>query len=121
MNGDRFDDLAIGTPGGTAPSDTTTSSSPVPSSGTVRVLYSAGNTGLATTNTQIWHQNVAGMVGGASTQSGTATGEQFGASVTIGDFNGDRLSDLAVEVSAETLNNSTAGSAQRQFLPRRMD
>jgi hypothetical protein len=78
-------------------------------------LYSAGTSGLATTNTQIWHQNVAGMVGGASTGSGAATGEQFGASVTIGDFNGDRQPDLAVEVPAETLNNSTAGSAHVIF------
>ncbi len=111
LNGDRFDDLAIGVPGGTTPQDTSNNNPVTPTAGTVRVLYSAGNAGLGTANTQLWHQNIAGMVGGASDGQGAMTGEKFGATVAIGDMNGDRLPDLAVEVPAETLNNSTAGSA----------
>ncbi|HEY2882594.1 MAG TPA: FKBP-type peptidyl-prolyl cis-trans isomerase [Pirellulales bacterium] len=115
LNGDRNDDLAIGAPGAATAADTANNIPSVSNAGTVSVLYSAGSTGLGTTGAQIWNQNTAGIVGGASDGTGAATGERFGANLALGDFNGDRISDLAAEAPGETLNNGVAGSANVIF------
>jgi hypothetical protein len=82
FNGDGFDDLAIGVPGEPAGA---------PLAGAVVVLYGS-NTGLRTTNSQIWAQSV------GTIQGEPEGGENFGAALAAGDFNGDGFDDLAVGV-----------------------
>jgi hypothetical protein len=105
MNGDRLSDLAIGAPGATVNS--------VTGAGLVQVLYGAfaanpqDRTELKTTNSQQWDQHVL-----KTGDEDAAADEAFGSSLATGDFNGDRIADLAVETPAETFNGSTPGSAK---------
>jgi hypothetical protein len=108
MNGDRLSDLAIGAPGATVNS--------AAGAGRVEVLYGAfatsptDRTELKTTGSQEWDQHKLTVSGDDS-----AANEAFGSSLAIGDFNGDRLGDLAVEVPGESNNNSEPGSADAIF------
>ncbi len=102
MNGDRPDDLAIGVPGqSVTPS---AGGSAVSAAGAIRVLYSGGTSGLGTTNTTLFSQDVNGIIG-----DGVVQDERFGSSVAIGDFNGDRIPDLAIEVPGEDDNKAQQG------------
>jgi len=108
MNGDRLSDLAIGAPGATVNSAT--------GAGRVQVLYGAfatsptDRTELKTTGSQQWDQHTLNASG-----DDAAANEGFGSSLTIGDFNGDRLGDLAAEAAAQSFNNSDPGSADVIF------
>ncbi len=92
LNSDHVADLAIGIPNASAT---------LTSVGGARVLYGARSTGLATTNTQIFTRDVIG---------GAAANDQFGAFLAIGDFNGDRIGDLAAGVPRNNPNSLDAGS-----------
>ena len=110
MNSDRLSDLAIGVPNQTVAASGQMVN-PATAAGTVRVLYGAAKSstnptaGLSTTNSQIWDQAISGILG-----DGVDNNELFGSGLAIGDFNGDHIADLAVEVPGET-DQGTAGAA----------
>ena len=90
FNNDRFYDLVIGVPN--------ESIGNIAGAGAVNVLYGTA-TGLLATNDQIWHQNSSGILGGSEVD------DNFGASLTIGDFNRDRFDDLAIGVPSESIGS----------------
>ncbi len=108
MSSDRLGDLAIGAPGKTISTNT--------SAGNVTVLYGAAASatqqfaGLGPANAQTWDQSKL-----TSTGDSPAANAQFGNALAIGDFNGDRIGDLASEIPGDANNNSQAGSASIIF------
>jgi FKBP-type peptidyl-prolyl cis-trans isomerase len=108
LNSDRLGDLAIGAPGETVSSDA--------SAGNVTVLYGAATsatqqfTGLGPANSQTWDQSKL-----TSTGDSPAANAEFGNALAIGDFNGDKIGDLASEIPGDANNQSQAGSASIIF------
>lgn len=94
FNGDGFDDLAIGVDMENVGTES--------DAGAVHVLYGAPG-GLTATGSQLWSQESSGIDGVGE------AGDQFGFSLTAGDFNGDGFDDLAVGVAGEN-NGSTENS-----------
>ncbi|MFO0981875.1 MAG: hypothetical protein U1E76_09065 [Planctomycetota bacterium] len=94
FNGDGFDDLAIGAPGETV----STASGAVFRAGAVNVIY-GGSNGLNVNQVpdQTFTQESPGVPGAAEYD------DQFGASVTSGDFDGDGYDDLAIGSPFEDL------------------
>jgi FG-GAP repeat len=83
FNGDSFPDLAIGTPGENE------------FSGVVHVLYGGPPGGLGGAGSQLWSQDSPGVAGVAE------AGDQFGAALASGDYNGDGRADLAIGALGE--------------------
>jgi len=116
MNGDRLWDLAIGAPGASVNTGTTATPNLVASAGNVQVLYGAPASqsqqiaGLGPTGSQAWNQNVL-----KSNGDDAEANEKFGSALTIGDFNGDHIADLAVQTPAESFNDSNDGTANIIF------
>jgi FG-GAP repeat len=96
LNGDGFHDLAIGVPGESLDN--------FAAAGAVHVLYGSPS-GLTGTNSQLWHQGVAGI------QDGTAPDDRFGRTLAIGDFGGSSHADLAVGIPGEDLIDNTVDDA----------
>jgi len=88
LDGDGYDDLAIGAPADRAGG--------VPG-GSVTVLYGAA-TGLSATRAQQWSQASAGIAGAP------ADGDRFGAALVAGDLDGDGDDDLAIGVPGDAVN-----------------
>ena len=88
FNHDGFADLAIGVPGESIGSNQT--------AGAVNVIYGSAS-GLSATAVpnQFWSQGSGGLPDQAE------TGDQFGYSLVVGDFNHDGIADLAVGVPYE--------------------
>jgi hypothetical protein len=87
FEGTPYDDLAIGVPdedGGT-----------VIDSGGVHVMKGSAS-GLSDAGNVFWHQNATGV------PDTSEVGDNFGAAVTTGDFNGDGRSDLAIGAPGES-------------------
>jgi hypothetical protein len=93
FNGDNFADLAIGAPGVNLGGQS--------GAGVVQVIY--GSPSGLTTNTfgfpapQFWSQSSTGVPGASE------AGDQFGAALAAGDFNGDGFSDLAIGVPGDDI------------------
>ena len=90
FDGDRFDDLAIGTPY----EDLGT----VSDAGRVQVLYGS-RAGLSGGRAQAWHQDEAGVAGTVERE------DWFGYALSVGDFNGDGFWDLTVGVPLEDVGD----------------
>jgi hypothetical protein len=86
FNGDGYDDLAIGVPGDEVDG--------VEIAGAVNVLYGSLS-GLTADGDQLWHQNSEGIDGVCE------AGDFFGASLAVGDFDGDGYDDLAIGTPLE--------------------
>ncbi len=86
FNGDGYADLAIGVPGQNLEDKG--------GAGQVQILYGS-QSGLTTAGTQIWHQGSAGILGFNDDD------DEFGTSLSAGDFNGDGYADLAIGVPGE--------------------
>jgi hypothetical protein len=88
LDGDGFDDLAIGAPfEAVAPS--------VAGAGAVNVLYGSSGVGLTGLGDQVWHQNSDGILETAEEN------DVFGGVLAAGDFDGDGFGDLAVGAPLE--------------------
>ena len=88
FNADGFDDLAIGVPGETLGS--------ISGAGAVEVIYGSSS-GLSATSAhadQFWTQDSTNIDNQAE------TGDMFGRSLVIGDFNADGFDDLVVGVTS---------------------
>jgi hypothetical protein len=90
LNGDGYVDLAIGVVNETVGA--------ISEAGAVNVLY-GGPGGITGTNSQLIHQDVAGIPDEA------APDEQFGRALAAGDFNGDGNADLAIGVLMENADS----------------
>jgi hypothetical protein len=88
FNGNGLDDLAIGVPNANIGEGIR--------SGFVQILYSIG-TGLAENGTQFFGENTSGVLGTAETN------DNFGASLTTGDYNGDGRADVAIGVPRQSV------------------
>jgi FG-GAP repeat len=90
FNHDGFTDLAIGSPG--------ESIGILPFAGIVHIIYGSAD-GLSADESQIFHQNSAGMQDEAEDRDG------FGFTLAAGDFDNDGFADLAIEVPNEVVAN----------------
>jgi len=88
---DGYIDLAIGSP--------YESVGLINEAGVVQVLYGSAS-GLDSARNQLWSQGTNGIPDTAE------TGDRFGWSLTVGDFNGDGFGDLAVGVPHENLGSA---------------
>ena len=85
---DGFSDLAIGIPGKKVDG--------IERAGAILVLKGSSE-GLTAEGSEIWHQNVAGIPGDAEPD------DNFGYTLTTGNFNGDDYTDLAIGVPWENV------------------
>ncbi|MCP3977614.1 MAG: peptidoglycan DD-metalloendopeptidase family protein [bacterium] len=90
---DTYDDLAVG-----VPHESIGSANPRPGAGAVNVIYGSAS-GLSSADDQVWHQASAGVPGAAE------AGDRFGASLAVGDFDGDGIEDLAIGAPGEDVGN----------------
>jgi streptogramin lyase len=93
LNGDGFDDLAIGVPGENVGT--------IVDAGAVNVLYGSTN-GLTATGNQFWNQDSPDINDKAEAS------DVFGFSVAVGDFDGDGFGDLATGIPAENIGTVAA-------------
>ncbi len=96
FDNDGIDDLAIGVPKEAIDS--------IEDAGAVNVIYGT-NAGLRADGNQVWHQNTSGIGGAAE------AGDQFGAALASGDFNGDGRADLAIGVPNEAIGSLVGAGA----------
>lgn len=86
FNADGRDDLVVGIPGETVNSAV--------GAGAVVVIYGAA-AGLSSAGNQLWTQDTSGILDFAEAL------DHFGASLAVGDFNGDGVDDLAIGAHLE--------------------
>jgi SpoIID/LytB domain protein len=100
VNGDGYDDLIIGAPGGTVDG--------VAGAGLITVVPGSSS-GLQPALATTWSENSTNVPGSAE------AGDQFGAAVAAGDVNSDGRADVVVGVPGET-SGTTASGQLRFFL-----
>jgi hypothetical protein len=93
LDGDGYDDLAIGTPG-SDPGGL----APAPNAGMVIVLYGSRGGLLARAGHSTWSQNSIGIADDAQ------GGDLFGSTLAIADFDGDGEDDLAIGAPGERVD-----------------
>lgn len=91
FNRDGFFDLAIGVPGDEVGG--------APGAGSVSVLYGSKR-GLTAAADQLWHQDVAGILGTAGRS------DRFGAALAAGDFDRDGYADLVVGAPGDVVGGA---------------
>jgi hypothetical protein len=96
FDGDGRDDLAIGVPQEKIDAQV--------KAGAVHVLYGRGN-GLSANDDQFWHQNRGGIL------DESATDDEFGYAMAVGDFDGDGNDDLAIGIRNETADDAEDAGA----------
>jgi hypothetical protein len=96
FNGDGFDDLAIGVANESVGAEAT--------AGSVNVIYGTP-TGLSSSGNQLWNQDSGDI------EDISEAGDQFGFSVTAGDFNDDGYDDLAIGVRSEDVGGESGAGA----------
>lgn len=96
FNGDGFDDLAVGVVG----EDVAVFNGTAAEGGAINVLYGSA-AGLTGDSRSFWHQN--SNVRNTAIDDTVEAGDNFGASLTTGDFNGDTYDDLAIGVPGESV------------------
>lgn len=96
FNQDGFDDLAIGVPGSIVAGQE--------AAGAVQVMYGSAD-GLTVDGSQTWTQDSAGV------EDTPGAGDEYGATLTTADFDGDGYDDLAVGVPHETVNGDDNAGA----------
>lgn len=95
FNNDGFDDLAVGVPYDAVDS--------INDTGFVQVIYGTSG-GLSGLDDQVWSQNSGGILGNAEVN------DNFGYSLSTGDFNGDGFSDLAIGAFGEDVDANNSGA-----------
>ena len=96
FNDDGFFDLAVGAPWEDVGN--------IENAGAANVFYGT-EFGLTASDDQLWHQDIAGVLGQAE-----AT-DEFGRALAVGDFNDDGFDDLAIGIWSEDVNgNESAGA-----------
>jgi hypothetical protein len=98
FNGDRFDDLAVGSP--------RRDSRSVPNSGSVTILYGMdwyGGIPRGFAAAHVWDQNSYGV------RDLLEPGDEFGAALTVGDFDGNGVRDLAIGIPFEDVGTAPTG------------
>jgi Peptidase family M23/FG-GAP repeat len=97
FDGDGFDDVALGAPGEAIGS--------IPYAGEVLVVYGSVDGLKPATRSQRWYSDTAGVAGVSE------RGDQFGAALAVGDFDGDTIDDLAVGAPGETIAGAPLAGA----------
>ncbi|HSJ56433.1 MAG TPA: FG-GAP repeat protein [Anaerolineae bacterium] len=101
FDGDKYDDLVIGVPYEAIGS--------AANAGAVHALYGAAGTGLGATGSQLWYQDVDGVL------ETSEAGDEFGFALAVGDFDGDSFLDLAVGVHGEAVGFIPTAGAVHVF------
>jgi FG-GAP repeat len=104
FNGDGFQDLAIGAPYESIRMGFPSRSLQIEAAGAVEVIYGSA-TGLQSSGRQFWRQ------GSDSVGDAAEANDEFGWSLTAGDFNGDNFTDLAIGVPREDIAGITNAGA----------